>query len=236
MGQVVARKGSVTMRPTRVLYVENDPALRGILSHMLSQHAQVELITPVGSPADALEAARLQKFDVALLDLALGHGTMNGLELGIALRKITSDIGIVIYSQHAVSDFADTLPESFVWGWSVLQKRASIDLESLVAVLKSTAQGHTTIEEGAIPTASETTSLIGQLSPRQREIMAYAATGVDSTVIADALGIAPVTVREHLSNAYQVLVPDPSPGTDLRTTAVLRYLKETRRYASTADE
>jgi DNA-binding NarL/FixJ family response regulator len=224
------------MRPTRVLYVENDPALRGILSHMLDQHGQVELITSVGSPTDALEAARLQMFDVALLDLALGHGTMNGLELGIALRKITSDIGIVIYSQHAVSDFADTLPESFVWGWSVLQKRANVDLESLVAVLRSTAQGHTTIEEGAIPAGAEASSLIGQLSSRQREIMAYAATGVDSTVIAEALGLAQVTVREHLSNAYQVLVPEPRPGTDLRTTAVLRYLKETRRYAETADE
>lgn len=225
------------MRPTRVLYVENDPALRGILSHALNQHPDVDLLAPVGSAAEALEAARAQHYDVALLDLALGSGVMNGLELGVALRTITADIGIVIYSQHAVSDFADSLPESLVWGWSVLQKRADVDLEVLVRVLRSTARGHTTVEESVLPIqAGENTSPIQQLSPRQREIMSYAATGRDATAIAEALGIAPITVREHLSHAYQVLVPDPRPGTDLRTTAVLRYLRETRRYAQTAEE
>lgn len=225
------------MRPTRVLYVENDPALRGILSHALNQHPDVDLLAPVGSAAEALEAARAQHYDVALLDLALGSGVMNGLELGVALRTITADIGIVIYSQHAVSDFADSLPESLVWGWSVLQKRADVDLEVLVRVLRSTARGHTTVEESVLPIqAGANTSPIRQLSPRQREIMSYAATGRDATAIAEALGIAPITVREHLSHAYQVLVPDPRPGTDLRTTAVLRYLRETRRYAQTAEE
>lgn len=225
------------MRRTRVLYVENDPALRGILSKALIEHPDIAVIDPVGSAAEALEAARRQHYDVALLDLALGSGMMNGLELGLALRKVTPDIGVVIYSQHAVSDFADSLPESFVWGWSVLQKRADVDLDVLVSVLRSTAQGHTRVEEHAFAASpNPLTNPILLLSPRQREIMAHAATGMDATAIAEALGIAPVTVREHLSHAYQVLVPDPRPGTDLRTTAVLRYLKQTRSYAQTAEE
>jgi DNA-binding NarL/FixJ family response regulator len=162
---------------------------------------------------------------------------MNGLELGIALRALISDIGIVIYSQHAVSDFADSLPESFRWGWSVLQKRSDVDIDVLVQVLRSTAQGHNVVEEHIVSARTQSAqNPVQQLSPRQREIMALAATGVDATVIAEELGIASVTVREHLSNAYQILVPDPRPGTDLRTTAVLRYLRETRRYAQTAEE
>jgi DNA-binding NarL/FixJ family response regulator len=162
---------------------------------------------------------------------------MNGMELGIALRSVIGDVGIVIYSQHAMSDFADSLPEQMRWGWSVLQKRSDIDLDALVRLLRSTALGHSTVDDSILVArgASEH-SPIELLSARQREIMAIAATGVDATAIADELGLAPITVREHLSRAYQVLVPDPKPGTDLRTTAVLRYLRETRLYAQTAEE
>ena len=53
-----------------------------------------------------------------------------------------------------------------------------------------------------------------------------AATGVDASEIAAQLGYAAVTVRQELSRIYKILVPDPKPGTDLRTTAVLNYLRE----------
>ena len=225
------------MRATRVLYVENDPALRGILAHALGQHPELELVAAVGSADEALAEARGVSIDVALLDLALGSGSKNGLELGIALRSMIDDIGIVIYSQHAVSDFTDSLPEQMRWGWSVIQKRSDVDPEYLVQVLRATARGHNTVDDQILQArTSSAESPIERLSARQREIMALAATGVDSTVIAEELGLAPITVREHLSRAYQVLVPDPKPGTDLRTTAVLRYLRETRLYAQTAEE
>lgn len=225
------------MRPTRVVYVENDPALRGILARGLARRPELEVVAAVGSADEALREVHRAHVDVALLDLALGSGSMNGLELGIALRSVIEDIGIVIYSQHAVSDFADSLPEQMRWGWSVLQKGSDIDLDVLVGVLRSTAQGHSTVDDSILAArAASAGSPIELLSARQREIMAIAATGVDATAIADELGLAPITVREHLSRAYQVLVPDPKPGTDLRTTAVLRYLRETRLYAQTAEE
>jgi two-component system, NarL family, response regulator DesR len=207
------------------------------MSRALSHRPDIDLLCSVGGGVEALDAAREQHFDVALLDLALGSGAMNGMELGVSLRSLIEDIGIVIYSQHAVSDFTDSLPEEFRWGWSVLQKRSDVDVDLLVGVLKSTAQGHSTVDD-EILSAREASAKnpIQQLSTRQREIMAIAATGVDATVIADELGLSPVTVREHLSRAYKVLVPDPRPGTDLRTTAVLRYLRETRRYAQSAEE
>ena len=225
------------MRPTRVLYVENDPALRGIMASALRTCVDLELVDAVGSADEALDLGRRHKIDVALLDLALGPGSLNGLELGLALRSLIDDVGIVLYSQHAVSDFADSLPEQMRWGWSVIQKRSDLDLESLVTVLKSTAKGLNVADKQFLAAREDSAnSPIGQLSLRQREIMALAATGVDSTVIAVTLGLAPITVREHLSRAYRVLVPDPRPGTDLRTTAVLRYLRETRLYALNAEE
>ena len=59
--------------------------------------------------------------------------------------------------------------------------------------------------------------------------MSLAANGLDGNSIARELSLAPITIRQELSRAYAVLIPNPEDGTDLRTSAVLRYLREIRR-------
>lgn len=225
------------MRPTRVLYVEDDPALRGILSSALSKEPTIEITATAASAQEALSKTEAFKFDVALLDLSLGAESINGLELGIQLRNSSPEIGIVIYSQHAVSDFISNLPEDVRMGWSAIRKQSKIDIDYLTDVLKSTAKGLGTVEpEMVISPVRSSENLIARLSVRQQNIMSLAATGVDATVIAVNLDLAPVTIRKELSKIYQILVPDPKPGTDLRTTAVLRYLRETRTYDANFNE
>jgi DNA-binding NarL/FixJ family response regulator len=219
------------MRPTRVLYVEDDPALRGIISSALHKEETLDVLATVASAQEAIAQASSVRFDVALLDLSLGHESINGLELGIQLRNVSSEIGIVIYSQHVVSDFITKLPEEQRIGWSAIRKQSQIDVPYLTQVLKSTAQGISTVEREMVKSPTRSSSnLIEKLSMRQRNIMYLASTGIDATVIAGNLNLAPVTVRKELSKIYQILVPDPKPGTDLRTTAVLRYIQESRTF------
>jgi CheY-like chemotaxis protein len=74
------------VRPTRVIYVENDPALRGIMATLLDARDDLDVI---GVHADATEAlaGSVESGDVALLDLALGSDAMNGVDLGLAMRQ-----------------------------------------------------------------------------------------------------------------------------------------------------
>lgn len=225
------------MRPTRVLYVENDPTLRGIVSAMLQSSPQLEVVATCADATEALAKVDAGILDVALLDLALGKQSLNGTELGLVLRERNPNIGIVIFTQHVVPDFVASLPDDIQWGWSFIEKRGDLDIDALVDVLRSTARGLNVLDPG-IQRAREqaSASVIDELTARQREILALAATGLDATVIATELGFAAVTVRQDLSKAYAVLVPNPPPGTDLRTSAVLRYLRESRTYAADADE
>ena len=55
--------------------------------------------------------------------------------------------------------------------------------------------------------------------------MALAATGLDARAIADQVHLTHVSVRRELSRAYKILVPTAGAGTDLRTAAVLEYLR-----------
>lgn len=219
--------------PRSVLYVEDDPTLRGILSELMRTSSDLDVVAAVGTPTEALEIARAQHIDVALLDLALGDGELTGIELGIRIRELRPDTGIVILSQHVVPDFISQLPDRYREGWSFIAKRADLRLPRLVEILIATARGLNVVDPEILAARSETRgNPVEFLTPRQREIMALAASGRDATAIADELSLAPGTVRQELSKAYAVLVPHPTPGTDLRTSAVLAYLRATHAHRS----
>ena len=219
------------MRASRLIHVEDDPALRGVFREILGSRPELELIGSYGSAQAALDDPGASRADVALLDLDLGPQSMNGTELGLVMRERNPNMGVVIFTQHVVPDFMTSLPEDAQWGWSFIEKRSDLDIDELVEVIKATAKGLNVLDPGIQRARlASSASVIDQLTKRQREILALASTGLDATAIADELGLAAVTVRQDLSKAYAVLVPEPKKGTDLRTSAVLRYLRESRNY------
>lgn len=219
--------------PRSVLYVEDDPTLRGILTDLLQSSPELTVAAAVGTSTEALEIARDVDIDVALLDLALGEGELTGIELGIRIRELRPDVGIVLLSQHVVPDFIDQLPDRYREGWSFIAKRADLRLPRLTEVLLATSRGLNVVDPEIMAARRDVRgNPVEALTPRQREIMALASSGRDATAIATELSLAPGTVRQELSKAYAVLVPDPTPGTDLRTSAVLAYLRATHAQGS----
>ena len=213
-------------RPTRVLYVENDPVLRSMMSAFIKALPGIELVASVGGSTEAL--ASQEPVDVALLDWALGPESLNGVQLGHILRERDENIGIVILSQHYAWDFHGSNGRVSM-GWSYVEKKADLDSEYLTKVLKATASGLSVVEpsidEGRAPASIER---LGRLSARQRQIMSLAATGIDANLIAERVGLAAVTVRKELSECYRILVPDAPLGTDLRTAAVVAWIEGRR--------
>lgn len=212
------------MRDTRVIYVENDPALRGILGRGLASAEGLEVLLETGSAAEALASPHIARADVALLDLALGIGELNGIDLGIALRARNPDIGIVVYSQYPLKNLARRVPDDMSMGWSFIAKSGDLDVEGLVSILRSTAQGtrHVDVATGTGPDPDLT--VLESMSSRQRAVMALAATGLTAPEIAQRLGVTHDAVRKDLSRTYRLLVGEGEGG-DLRTRAVLAYLR-----------
>ena len=212
------------MRPTRVIYVENDPALRGIVTQLLEQRPEIEILLATGYAHEALDQRLAEQADVALLDLALGSSQMNGIDLGLALRSLNDNIGIVIHSQYRLDTVARTVPPEALIGWVTLPKSGEMPIGELVKTLRDAARGMTSTESPA----AETPSPLEELTIRQRAVMGMAASGVRSTEIARRLRISHDAVRQDLSRAYRVLVPDADPeADDLRTRAVLSYIELT---------
>lgn len=215
-------------RGLKVLYVENDEALLGLLGHLLKAHPRIAELVTAKNSSEALAAHSLTTFDAALLDISLGPESLTGVEIALQLRDINEHLGIVLLSQHISSDYLDSIPSSFGYGWSALQKSASLSIDYLVDVLESTARGLNVIDPASNQKTEDKDNLSLRLTKRQRQIVALASTGLEATEIAKQLQLAAITVRQELSKAYKVLIPNPKPGTDLRTAAVLRYLRDTR--------
>ena len=67
------------MRPTRVLYVENDSALRRILGEMLGKSKELEILGTYAKSDDVLDRTLVPKADVALIDFSLDQNGLNGI-------------------------------------------------------------------------------------------------------------------------------------------------------------
>ena len=216
------------MRPTRLLYVENDPALRKILGGMLSASSELDLLGSFSTSDEVLDRVLVRNADVALIDFSLDQNGLNGVELGIALRNINEYIGIVIYSQFSVRPMVNRVPKSMRSGWSFFDKSAEMDVQDYVDVLKATAAGKGNWEEVLEKDANEKvseSSVFFALTPRQRSIMSLCVQSKSSQEIALQLDLSYSYVRKELSRAYAILLPDAEPGDDLKTAAILKFME-----------
>lgn len=212
------------MRASRLIYVENDPTLRSVMADILGARAELDLILVGSGSADVLGHDEVARADVALIDLALGRDSLTGIDLGLALREVNPNIGIVVHSQHSVDTLARKLPAESRMGWSFLPKSGVMDTDHLVQALLAAAQGIGT----AATDDMRDVSPLDAMTQRQRSVVALAATGISAPQIAVRLGLTHDVVRQDLSKAYRLLVPDSSPGDDIRTRAILAYLSLVR--------
>lgn len=205
-----------------MIYVENDPALLGILSRLLARRDEIDVILATSSVDEVIGFDGTARADVALIDLALGPHQMNGIDLGLMLRQVNPELGIVIHSQHPLDQIERRLPERERMGWSTMQKSGQMRVDELCELLKVTARGHS---RRAGNDAELPSTALDQMSPRQRRVMGMAAAGLSTKEIARRLDSTDAAVRQDLSKAYRILVPDATEADDLRTRVVLAYLR-----------
>src|SRR5207302_7051013 len=86
----------------KVLVVDDDAAILEVLTMRLG--AMGFDVTPVGEPRRALEAATVQRFDLALIDLRMGP--MDGVQLMEALHAQQRRLPVLIMTAHGTIDNA----------------------------------------------------------------------------------------------------------------------------------
>jgi DNA-binding NarL/FixJ family response regulator len=211
-------------RPLSVIYVENDPALRGLIAGVLRTKPAISEVFDFETGEEAISLSSNLLVDVALIDFSLGTQVMDGVAVATQLQLLNSEIGIVLFTQHPLESISKIVNLEKREAWSFFQKRADADLDQLIEVLRVTSTGRSVIVGGnEQESLSNPDSIMARLTSRQHLVLAMLATGKEPKAIAEKLDMTFDSVRRDLSNAYSILVPTPESGTDLRVSSILRY-------------
>ena len=206
--------------------MENDPALREILATLLSKEEGIEVVSSVGTATEALQLGNIKKVDAALIDYSLGPDSLNGLELGIALRAFNENLGILIYSQFDINNFSKRIPISMNYGWGFATKSGKANITELAQKLMFVAQGKNLTqseEQGGSRISNDRLARYSKLSERQRATMKLAAQGFTPKAIGEKLGMSYDVARQELSRTYKILVPNPEDDKILSVSALLEF-------------
>lgn len=84
---------------TRLLVVDDHPAVRAGLQQLLDDEADFEVAAAVATADDAVAVAEREPIDVAVVDYQLGG--RNGLWVSRKLKRLPQPPGVLIYSAYA---------------------------------------------------------------------------------------------------------------------------------------
>ncbi len=213
----------------RLLLVEDEALYRDLLEVALGRDPSLTVVGSFAEPREALVLGPDLHPDVALLDVEFGDA-LNGVQLGLMLRRCLPDMGIVLLSNHSEPMFATTLGMQGLAGWSYLLKKSLQDVETLRRAIRGAAQRQVVLDPAVVSSLRPgNRGLLAALTARQYQILGLIAQGLGNAAIAAALGLAEKSVENQINLLYQQCgIEGREVGMHPRVQATLLYLRESR--------
>jgi DNA-binding NarL/FixJ family response regulator/DNA-binding XRE family transcriptional regulator len=218
----------------RLMLVDDEDLYRDLLQTALGQQPRLNVVGAFRDASTALATGLVLQPDVALLDIELPGG-LDGIHLGLALRRSLPKLGIVLLSHHADLRFVAALHRRPVTGWSYLLKQSVRDVAALRRAIEGAAEGYVVLDPRLVAGLQPRTGgPLERLTPRQRDVLALAAQGLTNAGIAQRLVLAEKSVENQLTGIYEAFGIDRREHeVHARVKAVLIYLRDSR-FVSTA--
>lgn len=197
-----------------IIALSTDPEIHIVASHSNGARVLVQL--------DALS------FDAAILDIQL-EGSMSGLELGMELRRLRPDVGIVLLSSYLEFAFLNALRRRRLAGWSYLLKDSVADVATLRRAVKGAVNGDIVLDPRITDhLEARKQSRVAELTEREREILGLIAQGYNNRAIAERVHITQKSVENIINRIFHKMGVDSDGELQPRVAAVLAYLRESR--------
>jgi DNA-binding NarL/FixJ family response regulator len=217
----------------RVVFAEDNYLVREGTAALLGTVDEVELVGTATDRDGLLWAVEAHAPDVVLTDIRMPPtGTNEGIEAAREIRSAHPDIGVVVLSQFAEEDYAYDLLKDGAAGLGYLLKERVADVGELVRALTEVARGGSVLDPKvveALVAAKERMahSPLGQLTDREREVLAHMAQGQNNGAIAKSLYLTERAVEKHINSLFHKLDLTEEPDVHRRVMAVLAFLRET---------
>lgn len=196
----------------RVLLIDDHTLVRKGLEQLL-QSRGVEIVASVGNGREGVEQVLGLKPDIVLLDMKMPD--MNGTETLKQLRAAGVTIPILMLTmsreehdlQAALRNGAqgyllkDMDPEDLVPALQDAMRGNNVVAKELIGSLTRLVQG----QSGKSTAKPASTDLLGELTPRELEILKHLAEGQSNKAIGRALEITDGTVKLHVKSILRKL-------------------------------
>lgn len=199
----------------RVVLADDDALVLQGLSTIVNSFEDIELVGAVSSGAEALALCREASLDVAVLDIR-----MPGID-GLQVARALIDEKLALPLMLTTFDEADLIARALEVGVCGYVLKNS-PIQRLHSAIVTVAEGGTVFSPDILDFIRTqirvpTGEVFGELTEREREIVALVAEGLSNGKIAQRLFIANGTVRNHISTILE------KTGLEHRTQIAVSY-------------
>ena len=213
--------------PPSVLIAEDDVLLREGLAKLLADE-DFEVIDQAGNAMALLALARRHRPDLVIVDIRMPPThTTEGLDAARTIREEMPETAVVVLSAHAeVEQATDLLTYGERSGY--LLKSRVTDVDEFIATLRRIIDGAAVVDPVLIQqllAARRAEDPLGDLSTREREVLALMAEGRSNAGIARQLWVTEGTVEKHVHGIFMKLRIAETGDDHRRVLAVVRFLE-----------
>lgn len=191
------------MNDARILLADDHALVRRGVRLILDAEPGLSVVAEVSDGAEAVEVARSQPIDLAILDVSMPR--MTGLQAAREISRRRDSPKILMLSMH---DNEQYFFESLKAGASGYVLKSVAD-QDLVSACRAALRGESFVYPGVMSTLVRTylerrrrgeSTPARVLTPREDEVLKLIAEGYSSKDIAETLVISLKTVERHRSN------------------------------------
>lgn len=185
----------------RIVVADDHQLVRQSIVSLIEKAEDMEVVGEAADGHETLDLVQRKRPDVAMLDIAMP--LLNGIETTRRIQTLSVDTRVVILSMHSEED---VVRQALRCGASGYLLKKSV-VEELLIAIRSANKGEIylspsiaqTVLSGFLQTesANESSTVLEQLSSREREILQLIVEGHTNQAAAEVLSISAKTVEKH---------------------------------------
>jgi len=154
--------------------------------------------------------------------------TDDGLRAALAIRAARPATGVLVLSQFLEDRYAFDLVAGGAQGVGYLLKEKVGDMGMFADAVRRIAGGGSVLDPDVVARLvgrKRKASPLGDLTPRERQVLALIAQGLSNAGIAHDLVVTVAAIERHVTGIFDKLGLHQSPEAHRRVLAVLTYLR-----------